>query len=149
MAWIDTTYVGYLIGSTQLTALTGGDATLFAQFEASSRATVNSVLMEAGYPQQGSTVNTATDAGAFLAKLCAAVFVRDLYGNRKGIVLPPAVQDGLTLLDAVYAKKLPVPGLDRNTSNGVGGGQFPVSSQTSTSDAARPQRFDRASLRGF
>jgi hypothetical protein len=70
--------------------------------------------------------------------------VRDAYAMRKGIQLPQAAQDAITqsagLLDAIYAKRLPVPGLDPAARDGYGGVQFTPSSVSSV--GGRPKRVN-------
>ena len=143
MAWVTTTYVDAFIGQGQRVALFGTTA-VFDQFEIGARATVQSVLQYAGYEALGSTLSAGTITEAFLQKLVAAIMVRDAYAMRKGIQLPQAAQDAITqsagLLDAIYAKRLPVPGLDPAAADGYGGVRFTPSSIYSV--GGRPKRFN-------
>lgn len=150
MAWVDTTYVDAFIGETQrqrLFADTAGtySAAVFAQYELGARATVISVMAYAGYPAPSDTLTAGLVSTAFLQKLLAAVMVRDAYGTRKGIRLAQeasdAIAQALGMLDAVYAKKLPIPGLEPASKDGYGGVQFSPTS----GESGRPRAFN---LRG-
>lgn len=146
MAWVDTTYIDNFIGSNQRQKLyvdSAGsyDATVFAQFELSARATVVSVMQYAGYPNPGATLSSGEVSTGFLQKLVSAVMVRDAYSSRKGIRLGKevgdAITDSLAVLDAVYQKKLPIPGMEPVAKNGYGGVQF----SPTTGDNARTKAF--------
>lgn len=139
MAWVDTTYIDAFIGQTQREKLftdTAGSysATVFAQFELSSRATVVSVMQYAGYPAPSDTLTAGTTTTGFLQKLCASVMVRDAYGTRKGIRLSDGTSDAISqalgMLDALYQKKLPIPGLEPASKDGYGGVQFSATTGT-------------------
>lgn len=144
MAWIDTTYVDNLIGSTQRTAV-APSTSVFNQFESSARSNVIAVLQYAGYASPGSTLTSGTDATAFLQMLCAAQWCRSAFGNRKGLKFPPAITDAFELLNAVYEKRLPVPGMQPSTVGGYGG----IRASATTGDSARAQEFSRSKLSGF
>lgn len=140
--WVNSDYLGHMIGTGAVGALgLNNDGDTFDQYELEARATVSAVMQYAGYTAPDS-IDRTTVTGAFLAKLCASVLVRDAYGNRKGVMLPPFVQDGLDMLDAVYQKKLPIPGLSPNTRDGYGG--LKVASST-----VKPARYGRGDLGGF
>ena len=141
MAWIDSGYVDNLIGSTQRTAV-APTSTVFNQFEASARVKVIAVMLYAGYPSPGETLTAGTDTTAFLQLLASAQWVREAYGNRKGIKAPPAVDDAFNLLAAVYEKRIPIPGLTPTSTGGYGGSRFSRSSGT----APRPQQFSRSKI---
>ena len=145
MAWVTSTEVGYSIGSGQVTALGLGDATTYAQFELQARATVLAVTQYAGYANPGETLTAGTVATGFLQKLIIAVIARDAYAARKGIQVPPEtatmITSSLSMLDAVYSKKLPIPGMDPDTLDGYGGVKFSPTSATSTDARARVFAF--------
>lgn len=144
MAWIDATYLQNAVGSSQVTAL-GLTSGVLTQYELEARSTVLAVLQYAGYPDPGDTLTAGTVTTAFLQKLVAAIVLRDAYALRTGIEISEQTQEtishGVSLLDAVYNKRLPVPGLEPVARDGYGGVKFTPTSGTS----ARPQIFN---LRG-
>lgn len=150
MAWIDSTYLQNMIGSSQVTAL-GLTGDVLTQYEASARATVLAVLQFAGYASPGDSLTAGQVSTAFLQKLTAAILLRDAYGMRKGIRLSSEAADlisqGVGMLDAVYAKKLPVPGMEPVAQNGYGGVRFSPSSSSSTN--GRVSQFARDKLTSF
>ncbi len=139
MTWVSSAYLDDAIGSDQVTALglTTG-TTRLAQYEIAARATVLSALQYAGYPAVGETLDTSSAAAAvtsaFLQKMCAAIMLRDAYSLIPGITLTAeaqaAISQGLTMLDAVYDKKLPVPGMAPVAIDGYGGVKFNVDIST-------------------
>ena len=139
MAWVDTTYLENAIGAGQVTAL-GLSGAVLTQYEESARATVSSVLLQAGYTPPGDTLTVGAPSTAILQKLCFAVLVRDAYALRKGISLPEAssavINDAMKLLDAILDKRVRVPGLTANTRDGYGG---VISSETSGSNSRQPR----------
>lgn len=141
MTWVSSDYLNNAVGSGQVTAL-GLTGDVLSQFELSARATVTSVLQYAGYADPGATLTEGALATAFLQKMTAAILLRDAYALRVGIELSPQTQEvishGLSMLDAVYAKKLPIPGLEPGTRDGYGGVKF-------TSSTTHPRAFN---LRG-
>lgn len=150
MAWIDETYLQNLIGSGTVTALGLSTAGVFAQFEGSARSRVLAVIQYAGYPSPGSDLTSAdSDAANFLKACVASVMVREAMGMRKGIQLPETAQAvinaTLLQLDAVYEKRLPVPGMTPNSLGGYGGFKLTPSSGSS----GVPQVWQRGKLRGF
>jgi hypothetical protein len=144
MAWLTTGYLDNLIGSSTRSAVAPSTA-VFNQFEATARVKVIAVLQHAGYSSPGTALTTGLDSTHFLRMLCAAQWCREAFGNRKGVKFPPAITDAFDLLNAVYDKKLPVPGMSPSTADGYGGSIFSATSGTS----ARPQRFSRSKLSGF
>jgi hypothetical protein len=155
--WILSSYVDNLIGATQRAAVDGGLSTVFDQFEAGARATVVSCLLANGYtdsPDGSTALTSGTLTTAFLQKLTAGVWVRDAYANRKGISLPAVAQDAVAILNAMMADARngtslapPIPGLNRNTSAGLGGITVPPASGGGVT--SRPQMFSRSQLRGM
>jgi hypothetical protein len=141
MAWVTSTDLGYAIGSGQVTALGLGDATTYAQFELQARATVVAVTQHAGYAAFEDTLTAGEVSTGFLQKLIIAVLARDAYASRKGIALPSQTSEmitsGLSMLDAVYSKSLPIPGLEPDTLGGIGGVKF----SPTTGDSARARVF--------
>jgi len=79
----------------------------------------------------------------------AGIMVRDAFQFRKGIRLPfdpsGTISEALFRLDALYNKKLPIPGMEPDTLAGYGGN---ISSPT-TGTNARPSYFGPGKLRGF
>ena len=144
MPWIDTAYVDNLIGQTTRLAVAPTTA-VFNQFEGTARIKVAAVLQHAGYTSPGTSLTEGQDSTLFLRMLSAAQWCREAFGNRKGIKFPPAITDGFNLLDAVWDKRIPVPGLEPRAEDGYGGSRF-----TSTSgESGRPQVFSRRNLTGF
>lgn len=142
MAWIDKTYLDNAIGTDQAQALgledsLGALTARFDQYELDGRSTVLSVLQYAGYSGVNSTLtdsdDTATVLNAFLKKLAFAILIQDAYSMLPGISmsqeLRQAVTSGLTMLEEVYQKRLPPPGMTPDTANGYGGSQFNTSGQ--------------------
>lgn len=145
--WIDGTYVQNAIGSDQgyslglLTTSTGTTTTdRFTQYELLSRSRVIACLQFAGYPAPSATLDTPADAAdpvnvtnAMLRQMQAAVLFKDCYALVPGIELPSGAADaiatGIAMLDAVYAKRLPVPGLSAVPLDGYGGSQFNTTAQ--------------------
>lgn len=144
MAWLTTTYVDNVIGSTTRSAVAPSTA-VFNQFEATARVKVIAVLQHAGYASPGTSLTTGLDSTHFLRMLCAAQWCREAFGARKGIKFPPAITDGFDLLNAVWDKKIPVPGLSPSDEDGYGGSRFSATS----GDSSRPQQFSRSKLAGF
>jgi hypothetical protein len=138
--WVSLEYLNNKVGSGQTTALNLHSGTVLAQYELEARATVASVLQYAGYE-----VPTALDSGSittgFLQKMTSALILKEAYANGPGILMSPQVQDaisdGLGLIDAVHAKKIPIPGLSPSAQNALGGVRFDT--------ASRPRKFN---LRG-
>lgn len=149
MAWVSQSYLENMIGTDAVTALGLSTAGILAQYEGAARARVISVMQQAGYSSPGSTVDTSTDSGAFLAHLCASVLVRDAYQLRKGVSLREAAQsaisEGIGMLDALYNKQLPIPGMEPDTLAGIGGNVGSPSIGTN----ARPAYFTGGKLAGF
>jgi hypothetical protein len=141
MAWISQDYINNLIGSSTRAAV-APSTSVFNQFEATARVKVISVLQHAGYASPGTSLTDNLDSTHFLRMLCAAQWCREAFGARKGVKFPPSITDGFDLLNAVWEKKIPVPGMVPSTADGYGGSRF-------TSSAARPQQFSRSKLRGF
>jgi len=148
--WVDGQYLQQAIGSAQgyalglLTTSTGTTTTSrFDQYELLARSRVIACLQFAGYPAPSSTLPTyaAGDQGevtnAFLRQLVSAILLNDCYALVPGIELPEKTQSaislGVSMCDAVYNKRLPVPGLTAVPENGYGGVQV---------SAGRPQRFN-------
>ena len=143
MAWVTTAYVDSFIGQGQRVALFP-TSTVFDQFELSARATVTSVMQYAGYADPGATLTSGSISEAFLQKVTAAIMCRDAYAMRKGIQLPAGAQEMISqaagLLDAVYSKRLPIPGMDPIAANGYGGARFTPTSPYTIGGA--PKRFN-------
>ena len=154
--WITSSYVDNLIGSTQRSAVAPSDG-VFDQFELGARSTVISCLLANGYvgtPDGASALTSGTLTTGFLQKLTAGVWCRDAYASRKGISLPMVAQDAISILNAMMADARngtslapPVPGLSRNTGDGMGGGVFQPTSGEGIN--ARPQMFNRYKLSTF
>ncbi len=148
MAWIDATYLEQSIGTAAVTALGLSGGTL-TQYELAARSTVIATMQYAGYAAPGTTIDTASVSGAFLAKLCSALIIRDAYQYRKGVRLPfdpsGTISEGLFLMDSVYNKRLPIPGLEPDTLAGYGGNKgSPI-----IGTGARPTVFGPGKLGGF
>lgn len=133
MAWIDQTYLTNAIGAAQVTALGLTDASArLIQYELLARSRVIAALQYAGYADPGDTLTETTEAqkvtAAFYKQMAAAVLLRDAFALIPGIDISQAAQaaigSGLALIDAVYEKKLPIPGATANTLDGYGGSQF-------------------------
>lgn len=144
MAWVDSTYLGYALGTSLRDALFP-TSDVVDQYELTARATVVSVLQYAGYADPGATLTSGTVTSAFLQKLLVAIMARDAAATRKGITLPSAVSEGLAMLDQVYSRKLPIPGLQPDPAHGYGGVRFSPSEGT----GARPPVFGRGDLTRF
>lgn len=139
--WLSVQYVDNLIGAQTRAAVAPTDP-VFRQFEETARAKVIAVLQHAGYASPGTSLPTSGDAAAFLRMLCAAQWCREAFGNRKGISFPPSITDAFELLNAVYDRRIPVPGMHPSSADGYGGSRF-------SSRRDRPQVFSRRQLRGF
>ena len=139
MAWITPSYMDNMIGSVTRAALDDDDNDVFTQFEAQARATVLMFIMPQGY-----SAGTTTDNDT-LKLLCAGQWFMLALSGRKGIDIPEGVKQSVAMLGAVFDGKMPIPGLDANTADGVGGVKASSASQTST--AGRPPMWKRASLR--
>lgn len=146
MAWVDQTYLISMIGTNQVTALGLTTGARLTQYELDARSTVQSVLQYAGYQQFTDTLDasnaTVAVTAAFLQKITAALIVRNALALLPGISLPEAVDAAITrslsMLDAVYNKKLPVPNAQPSSAEvALGGAVF--------NTAATPRRFN---LRG-
>lgn len=137
MAWITPEYLDNAIGTEQAQALgledgAGAGTSRLDQYELEARTTVITVLQYVGYPSPLPVLVDSSDGAAvtnsFLKKLAFAVLVRDVYNQVPGIVLTQeqsdAISVGLSMIDAVYNKKLPVPNMKVNTADGYGGAQF-------------------------
>lgn len=125
MAWVTEAYVKNSITTAATTAL-GLTGTVFTQFEAEARSTVVAAMQHAGYAAPASiTIDGTSDAGSFLAQLVTSIVLRDAYQLRKGVRLPfdpsSRISDGLSRLDALYEKKLPIPGMEPDSLDGYGG----------------------------
>ena len=147
MAWVDATYLNNAIGAGQVTALglTSGSDRL-TQMELEARATVMSVIEFAGYGGQFTeTLSVATEQAKvtsyFLKGLCAALILQAALEMVPGIELSGTgdafITRNLSKLDAVYNKKLPIPGAQPSAELGLGGVKF--------NTACTPRRFN---LRG-
>lgn len=145
MAWVDSTHLGYVLGTTLRDALFP-DANAVTEYELSARATVESVMQFAGYVSPGATLSdsTSTTTG-FLKKLVTAIMCRDAAATRHGITLPSAVSEGLMMLDQLYNRKLPIPGLTPGTRDGYGGSKFSPTS----GDSGRPAQMSRSALKSW
>lgn len=148
MAWITAGYVKAAITTATYNAVAPSTA-VFTQFEAGARAHVSAVLQYAGYSSPGDSLTAGTHTTAFLQRLALGVWCRDVFAARKGIKhpLPEAAASALSTLEAVYEKKLPVPGGTPSTRDGYSGGQFSPTNASSTD--GRPQQFSRSKLSGF
>jgi hypothetical protein len=153
MAWVDTDYIDGFIGERQREKLFSDsagvyDADVFAQYELGARATVLAVMQYAGYPDPGDTLTAGLPSTGLLSKLIGAIMVRDAYSTRRGVRLSQEATDAigtsLSMLDAIYNKKLPIPGMAPQSAQGYGGVQFSPTSPYST--GARRQVF--VTLRG-
>jgi hypothetical protein len=150
VAWIDIAYFRNMVGTSQATALgcttSGG---VFGQFESEATSVVSSLLKANGYTPPVTLV-TAASSTPFLRKLVASLVARDLYGFRSGIEFPPGVRDGIAILAAYErgeGKRFPVPGMDQDTADGVGGSS--VTPSESWDGDARPMTFARSATRGL
>lgn len=148
MAWVDTDYLNRMIGTAARTAL-GLTGATFNHYEAAARGTVLSAMQYAGYSSPGTSVDHLSPTGGFLAQLCAQVMVRDAYQYRKGVRLPfdpsGTISESLMRLDAIYNKKLPIPGLTPDLLGGYGGNE----SSSPVGTNARPTYFGPGKLSGF
>lgn len=148
MAWVDAAYLTNAIGAQQVASLgltTGSDR--LTQAELDARATVLSVVEFAGYGGQFTeTLSVATESAKvtsyFLKGLCAALIIQATLDLVPGIQLTGTGTDfisrNLSKLDAVYNKKLPIPGAQPTPQNALGGVKF-------TPRCLAPRRFN---LRG-
>jgi hypothetical protein len=136
--WIDETYMTNAFGASTISALGLTNASVFAQFELGARATVVSAMQYAGY-EAIETLNAGSVTAGFLQKLVSAVMLRDCLNSRKGIKVPvdaeATLSEGMNLLDAVYMKRVPIPGILPVAEQAYGGSTdnpaFGVYSQTS------------------
>lgn len=146
-AWVDANFISLMIGTAARTAL-GLSGSTFTHYENAAQGTVISAMQYAGYTPPD-TVDHLTPQGAFLAQLVAGIMIRDAFQFRKGIRLPfdpsGTISEALFRLDALYNKKLPIPGMTPDTLAGYGGN---ISSPT-TGTNARPSYFGPGKLRGF
>ena len=142
--WVSRTYANIAVGTAVMNAIAPTTA-VFNQYEHSARSKVLAILAHAGYESPGTALTDGTDSAAFLRSVCVAQLCREAAGNRKGITFPVAVTDAFELLNAVYEKRLPVPGMTPSTSAGYGG----VKISAGTGSAARPQVFARGKLTGY
>lgn len=146
-AWVDANFINLMIGTAARTAL-GLSGNTFSHYQNAAQGTVISAMQYAGYTPPD-TVDHATPGGAFLAQLVAGIMIRDAFQFRKGIRLPfdpsGTISEALFRLDALYNKKLPIPGMEPDTLAGYGGN---ISSPTVGTNA-RPSYFGPGKLRGF
>ena len=141
MAWITSAYMDNMITSTTRAALDGDDSTVFDQFEVQARVTVLMFITPQGY-----TAGTTTDNDTLKLLAAGQWFMLALSG-RKGIDIPEGVKQAVAMLGAVFDGKMPIPGLDQNTADGVGGVKASLDSETSTQ--GRPPRWKRSDLRNW
>jgi hypothetical protein len=147
MAWLTTSYLDAAITTAARTAL-GLTGAVFNQYEAEARAVVSSAIQYAGYAAPTS-IDTSSVSGAFLAKLTAAHIINNAFQYRKGVRLPfdptGTITEGLSMLDAVHNKKLPIPGMTPDTLGGYGGS----TGSPTVGTGARPSAFSVSKLSGF
>jgi hypothetical protein len=141
VAWIDGAYVVNAIGQTQayrlglISAPTGTytDTSALTQYESEARGVVAAVLVFAGYPVPSAIAGTEDYAG-LLRRLARAIMLRDVYAMRPGIAMPDATANMIGVaqgeLNAVYEKRLPVPGLTPTAIAAIGGVSFSSASGT-------------------
>lgn len=144
MAWLTRTFVNLQVGTSFASAVAPSTA-VFSQYELSARAFVLSVLQYAGYESPGTALTDGTVTTAFLRKLTVAQWCREASAYRPGIEFPKAIADDLGKLQAVYDRRLPVPGMTPSSDGGFGA---VLSSPTSGTDA-RPQVFAPSKMTGF
>ncbi len=140
MAWITSGYMDKFIGATTRAALDASDSDTFDQYEEQARAIVQMFIEPQGYVDVGTTTTNVT-----LQLLCASHWYLLAASAKKGLEIPEAVKTGLALANAVFEGRMPIPGLDSNPADGVGG--VKASSTSETSSAGRPRRWDRYSIR--
>lgn len=149
MAWVTQSYLENMVGTDAVSALGLSSASILGQFELSARARVITVMQHAGYPTPADTLDTTDVTGAFLAGLCACVLLRDAYQLRKGVSLKEAaasaISEGIGALDAIYDKRLPIPGMDPDPLGGYGG----TKGSPYIGTGARPSAFGPGKLGGF
>lgn len=141
MAWIDADYVVNSIGQIQAYSLglvTTRSGTYAAtgrltQYEAEARGIVGAVLTFAGYSPPATLTGTEDCAG-LLRRVANAVMLRTIYQMIPGIQLPESMASMIGTatgeLNAIYDKRLPVPGLTPTALAAIGGVKFDSSSQT-------------------
>jgi len=157
VAWLDGTYLQNAVGSPQgyalglLTTNSGTTTTSrFDQYELLARSRVISVLLFAGYPAPSATLTTPADAAdpvnvtnAFLRQMACSILLNDCFALVPGISLTDAAQAairvGTSMLDAVYEKRLAVPGLSAIPLDGYGGSQFNTSTTYSQPITTTPE----------
>ena len=148
MAWITQAYLRNSVGVSTVTALGLDDAAVFAQFEGECRAAVASAMQYAGY-EVPITLEPDAIASLFLQSVVAPLVLRNALQLRKGIKLPPSADASISeaewRLDAIYKKRLPIPGMQPNANNAYGGSTAsPV-----TGPSARVSVFGAGKLNGF
>ena len=141
MPWINVAYLQDAIGAEQVVALglstsAGALTSRLTQYELAGRSVVASAMQFAGYASPLATLVEVSDAeqvtGAYLKKMCAAIMLRDCYALIPGIDLTAAAQQaigmGLSMLNGLVTSdvnlKIPIPGLQPNTLDGIGGVKF-------------------------
>lgn len=144
MAWITQTYMENMIGVEEAAQL-WPSTPIFNQFEVAARATVISSIEHAGYTAPD-TLDLSSVTGGFLGKLIGGVLLRDGYSSRNGTELPAMAQEAVSMLDAIYDKRLPIPGLTPSTLDGYGGNKF---SKLNSPYQYRYTYFGRDDLKGF
>ena len=120
MAYIDIAYVENAIGAETRTAV-APTTDVFNQFEEQARAKVQAALSQAGYTEAMS-VNTTTNDTVKLLTL--GQWVLAAYGLRKGLSIPPAIADAISMLALFRSGEMEVPGLTPDSFDGVGGSKF-------------------------
>jgi len=120
------------------TASSAGSA--FSQYEKQARAVVTAKAQLKGY---SIATNSTND---FVRLLVLGQWYFFAGGMRKGLEVPAAIANAINLLDEVAREKnaLPIPGLDADTEDGIGGSKFSVTTEGSTN--ARVQFFARSKM---
>lgn len=145
MAIITAGYVDRAIGTATRIAFVGtasSAGSAFAQFERTARSVVASRAAVKGY-----AIGTSSD-NAFVQMLVLGQWYFFAGGMRKGLEVPPAINDALVKLDQVSKEgegALPIPGLTPSTRDGIAGVKF---SET-TGATARVQYFSRTKMSGW
>ena len=139
MAIITTGYVDLAIGTSTRTALAPTTAA-FNQYQAQATATVQSKTAVAGYSIATNDTNT------FVQELVLGQWYVKALGFRKGIKLPPGIQEALNSLAQVSTGDLPIPGKTPNARDAIGGVKF--SAGSTSSRTGRHPFFSRSEFKG-
>lgn len=152
MAYLTQTILESAHGTDEVTALTGGSASVLASLIDSATADVQEALMLGGYTAAVPATNYATDASNVpleIRKLAEKVWKRVAYARRDLSIPTDQVEELDALLASVRDGRSEIKSVSRDITRAPGGFLGSDSSLTSTDERARPQIFARSRMRGW